>query len=63
MTNYQNLCQRKIRKIERRIELCKKHLDPTVNNAHDISRNEIRISKNSNKLLLWQLKLETITKS
>ena len=25
---YVSLCQRKIRKIEKRIELCKKHLNP-----------------------------------
>ena len=30
---YVSLCQRKIRKTEKRIELCKKHLNPAVETA------------------------------
>ena len=52
---YVSLCQRKIRKIEKRIELGKKHLDPS---KETISRNTIRIHKKEQLLTKWQLKLE-----
>ena len=46
MTNfYPTLCQRKIRKINDRIKLCEKHLDPTKEKKEMIERNEIRIQK------------------
>ena len=51
------LCQRKIRKTEKRIELCKKHLNPAVETADTISRNTIRIAKKEQLLLKWRLKL------
>ena len=54
---YVSLCQRKIRKIEKRIELCKKHLNPAVETADTISRNTIRIAKKEQLLLKWRLKL------
>ena len=47
---YVSLCQRKIRKIEKRIELGKKHLDPSKETKDTISRNTIRIHKKSNFL-------------
>lgn len=55
---YVSLCQRKIRKTEKRIELCKKHLDPSKETADTISRNAIRIHKKEQLLAKWQLKLE-----
>lgn len=55
---YVSLCQRKIRKTEKRIELCKKHLDPSKETADTISRNTIRIHKKEQLLAKWQLKLE-----
>ena len=54
---YVSLCQRKIRKTEKRIELCKKHLNPAVETADTISRNTIRIAKKEQLLLKWRLKL------
>ena len=54
---YVSLCQRKIRKTEKRIELCKKHLNPSVETADTISRNTIRIAKKEQLLLKWRLKL------
>ena len=54
---YVSLCQRKIRKTEKRIELCKKHLNPDVETADTISRNTIRIAKKEQLLLKWRLKL------
>ena len=54
---YVLLCQRKIRKTEKRIELCKKHLNPAVETADTISRNTIRIAKKEQLLLKWRLKL------
>lgn len=55
---YVSLCQRKIRKIEKRIELGKKHLDPSKETKDTISRNTIRIHKKEQLLAKWQLKLE-----
>ena len=55
---YVSLCQRKIRKIEKRIELGKKHLDPSKETKDTISRNAIRIHKKEQLLAKWQLKLE-----
>ena len=54
---YVSLCQRKIRKTEKRIELCKKHLNPAVETTDTISRNTIRIAKKEQLLLKWRLKL------
>ena len=54
---YVSLCQRKIRKIEKRIELGKKHLDPSKETKDTISRNAIRIHKKEQLLAKWQLKL------
>ena len=54
---YVSLCQRKIRKTEKRIELCKKHLNPAVETADTISRNTIRLAKKEQLLLKWRLKL------
>ena len=54
---YVSLCQRKIRKTEKRIELCKKHLNPAVETADTISGNTIRIAKKEQLLLKWRLKL------
>ena len=54
---YVSLCQRKIRKTEKRIELCKRHLNPAVETADTISRNTIRIAKKEQLLLKWRLKL------
>ena len=54
---YVSLCQRKIRKTEKRIELCKKHLNPAVETVDTISRNTIRIAKKEQLLLKWRLKL------
>ena len=54
---YVSLCQRKIRKTEKRIELCKKHLNPAVETADTTSRNTIRIAKKEQLLLKWRLKL------
>ena len=55
---YVSLCQRKIRNIEKRIELGKKHLDPSKETKDTISRNTIRIHKKEQLLAKWQLKLE-----
>lgn len=55
---YVSLCQRKIRKIEKRIELGKKHLDPSKETKDTIERNLIRIHKKEQLLVKWQLKLE-----
>ncbi len=55
---YLNLCQRKIRKTEKRIELCKKHLDPTKDSKNTVERNLIRINKKEGILASWNKKYE-----
>lgn len=59
MTNfYPTLCQRKIRKINDRIKLCEKHLDPTKEKKEMIERNEIRIQKKRALLKVWENRLK-----